>query len=102
MIIVAATDLKNKLGQIIDQARREPVLVQSHGRDTVVILDHAEFARLCQLATPQSATIVADPSASAKFLLSLAGTFNSGQADTSENVKTIVAEFLLDKHGNTD
>jgi prevent-host-death family protein len=49
MIRVAATDLKNKLGQIIDQARREPVLVQSHGRDTVVIIDHAEFARLRQL-----------------------------------------------------
>ncbi len=88
MIIVAATDLKNKLGQIIDQARREPVLVQSHGRDTVVILDHVEFARLRQLAMAQSAALVAEPSASAKFLISLAGTFDSGQAHTSENVKT--------------
>lgn len=49
MLTVAATDLKNKLGQIMDQARREPVLVQSHGRDMVVILDHAEFARLQQV-----------------------------------------------------
>jgi|GEM_PF-4872400 len=49
MLTVAATDLKNKLGQIMDQARREPLLVQSHGRDMVVILDHAEFARLQQV-----------------------------------------------------
>ena len=49
MVTIAATELKNKLGQVIDQARREPVLVQSHGRDMVVILDHAEFARLRQL-----------------------------------------------------
>lgn len=49
MVTVAATELKNKFGQIIDQARREPVLVQSHGRDMVVILDHAEFQRLRQL-----------------------------------------------------
>jgi len=33
----------------MDQARREPLLVQSHGRDMVVILDHAEFARLQQV-----------------------------------------------------
>ena len=50
MITVGATELKNKLGQVIDLARREPVLVQSHGRDMVVILDHAEFRRLRQLA----------------------------------------------------
>jgi len=49
MVTIAATDLKNKLGQVIDQARREPVLVQSHGRDMVVIVDHNEFARLRQL-----------------------------------------------------
>lgn len=49
MVTVAATDVKNKFGQIMDQARREPVLVQNHGRDMVVILDHAEFQRLRQL-----------------------------------------------------
>jgi antitoxin Phd len=49
MMTVTATDLKGKFGQIMDQARREPVLIQSHGRDTVVILDHAEFARLRHL-----------------------------------------------------
>lgn len=49
MLTVAATDVKNRFGQIIDQARKEPVMVQSHGRDSVVILDHEEFARLRRL-----------------------------------------------------
>ncbi len=49
MVTVAATDLKNRLGQIINQAQREPVLVQSHGRDVVVIVDHEEYARLRRL-----------------------------------------------------
>lgn len=48
MLAVTATELKNKLGEVIDLTRREPVLVQSHGRDVVVIIDHAEFARLRQ------------------------------------------------------
>ncbi|MCL4858935.1 MAG: type II toxin-antitoxin system prevent-host-death family antitoxin [Caldilineaceae bacterium] len=48
MLTVTATELKNKLGEVIDLARSEPVLVQSHGRDVVVIVDHAEFARLRQ------------------------------------------------------
>lgn len=49
MHTIAATRLKNKLGEVIDLARREPVMVQSHGRDIVVILDHAEFLRLRRL-----------------------------------------------------
>ncbi len=49
MVTVTATEVKNRFGQIIDQARREPVLVQSHGRDMVVILDHAEYRHLRQL-----------------------------------------------------
>ena len=49
MLTVTATELKNRFGQIVDQARREPVMIQNHGRDAVVILDHAEFARLRHL-----------------------------------------------------
>ena len=49
MTTVAATDLKNRFGKIMDMARREPVIVQSHGRDTVVILDHEEYERLQRL-----------------------------------------------------
>ena len=46
MVTVGATELKNRLGEFIDKARREPVLVKSHGRDAVVLVDHAEFERL--------------------------------------------------------
>ena len=46
MLTIGATELKNRLGEFIDKARREPVLVQSHGRDVVVMLDHAEYERL--------------------------------------------------------
>lgn len=49
MLTIGATELKNRLGEFIDKARREPVLVQSHGRNVVVMLDHAEYERLRQL-----------------------------------------------------
>jgi hypothetical protein len=34
-----------------------------------------------------------------EFLLSIAGMFDSGQTDTSENVETIVTNSILKKHG---
>lgn len=43
MQTIAATKLKNKLGEVIDLAQREPVMVQSHGRDIVVILITLSF-----------------------------------------------------------
>jgi prevent-host-death family protein len=49
MLTIGATELKNRLGEFIDKARREPVLVQIHGRDSVVLLDHAEYERLRSL-----------------------------------------------------
>ena len=33
------------------------------------------------------------------FLLSIAGMFDSGASNASENVRPIVADFLLEKHG---
>ncbi|MFN8495488.1 MAG: type II toxin-antitoxin system Phd/YefM family antitoxin [Caldilineaceae bacterium] len=102
MVTVAATDLKNKLGQIMDQARREPVLVQSHGRDMVVILDHAEFERLQRLKENQLTNRVETPSTSAALLLSMAGMFNSGNTATSEQVKALVTDFILHKHEQSE
>ena len=46
MTTVTSTDLKNRLGEVIDLARRGPVRIQNRGRDTVVILDHEEYDRL--------------------------------------------------------
>jgi hypothetical protein len=66
---VSATDLKHKLGQVLN---------------------------LEEGGTVEAKTF-ADPGSDAKFLLSLAGIFDSGVADTSENVKAIVTDFLLPK-----
>ena len=46
MKIVTASEVKNKFGQVMEMARSEPVLVQTHGRNSVVILDHVEYERL--------------------------------------------------------
>jgi prevent-host-death family protein len=97
MITVASTELKNQLGRVIEQAKREPVLVQSYGRDSVVILDCAEYARLRQIeAVLQEKTSRTQQGAA--FLLSLAGLFDSGYEDTSEQAKSLVEEFILQRH----
>ena len=46
MITLSSTAAKRRFGEVLDRARREPVRIQSHGRDTVVILDHEEYERL--------------------------------------------------------
>ena len=43
---VAATEAKNRLGAIIDDAQREPVIIQRQSRDVAVILSMAEFHRI--------------------------------------------------------
>ncbi|MEO7156304.1 MAG: type II toxin-antitoxin system Phd/YefM family antitoxin [Vicinamibacterales bacterium] len=43
---VAATEAKNRLGAILDDAQREPVVIQRQERDVAVILSMAEFERM--------------------------------------------------------
>lgn len=43
---VAATVAKNRLGAILDDAQREPVIIQRQSRDVAVILSMAEFDRI--------------------------------------------------------
>jgi len=43
---VAATAAKNRLGALIDDAQREPVVIQRQDRDVAVILSMAEFDRI--------------------------------------------------------
>ena len=45
---VTSVELHQKLGQTIDKARLEPVVVTKHDRDHVVILSAEEYARLQQ------------------------------------------------------
>jgi len=59
-----------------------------------------------QIMETQSATDTQKPLnkefTSRDFLLSIAGTFFSGSEDTSENVKSMVADILLRKYGTRD
>ena len=46
MHIQSAKDAKYNFGRLIDMARAEPVIVQKHGRDVVVVLSVEEYERL--------------------------------------------------------
>lgn len=46
MKYVAATEAKNRLGAILDDAQREPVVIRRQDRDVAVVLSMAEYERL--------------------------------------------------------
>lgn len=46
MFTITAIDAKNKFGQVLEQAQREPVHVQKNGRDIAVVVSAAEYQRL--------------------------------------------------------
>jgi prevent-host-death family protein len=46
MSIITATDAKNKFGQVLEEAQREPVRIQKSGRDVAVLISAAEYERL--------------------------------------------------------
>ena len=46
MKIVAATDAKNRLGAILDEAQREPIVIRRQDRDIAVVLSMADYERL--------------------------------------------------------
>jgi len=43
---VPATEAKNRLGAILDEAQREPIVIRRQDRDVAVVLSMAEFERL--------------------------------------------------------
>ena len=43
---VAATEAKNRLGAILDDAQREPIVIQRQDRDVAVLVSMAEFERI--------------------------------------------------------
>lgn len=46
MITVAANEAKQSFGNLLDQAQREPILIQKHQRSVAVILSSREYDRL--------------------------------------------------------
>ena len=43
MSIITATDAKNRFGELIEMARKEPVEVQKNGRTVTVMISAEEF-----------------------------------------------------------
>ena len=43
---IAATEAKNRLGALIDDAQREPIIISKQDRDVAVILSMSEFERM--------------------------------------------------------
>lgn len=46
---ISATDLKNRLGQYLEAAIKEPVIVEKSGRPMSVVISYAEFQRLSEI-----------------------------------------------------
>lgn len=43
---VAATEAKNRLGAILDEAQREPIVIRRQDREIAVVLSMADYERL--------------------------------------------------------
>ncbi|MGH9408008.1 MAG: type II toxin-antitoxin system Phd/YefM family antitoxin [Vicinamibacterales bacterium] len=43
---VAATEAKNRLGAILDEAQREPIVIRRQDRDIAVVLSMTDYERL--------------------------------------------------------
>jgi len=46
MKTVAATEAKNRLGAILDEAQHEPIVIRRQDRDIAVVLSMADYERL--------------------------------------------------------
>ncbi len=49
MRAATATDVKNRFGEFLDEARAEPVAVNRNGRNVAVLISWAEYERLTAL-----------------------------------------------------
>ena len=44
-----ASKAKNKFGELLDNARREPVIIEKHARPTAVLMAYEEYQRLQEI-----------------------------------------------------
>jgi len=49
MLLVAATEIKQRLGQYLETAQSEPVVIKKSGRPSIVMLSFSEYERLQML-----------------------------------------------------
>ena len=48
---ITATDAKNKFGQLLEMAQKEPVRIQKNGRDVAVVLSPEQYEALANRET---------------------------------------------------
>ena len=61
MIEMSATDAKNRFGELLELARKEPVRIQRNGRDLAVVLSADEYRQLTAArVNPQVAKLHAE------------------------------------------
>jgi len=46
MINIAATDAQNNFGEMLDNAQREPVTIEKHGRPVAVVISQTEYDQI--------------------------------------------------------
>ena len=46
---LAALEAKNRFGELLDTAQREPVTIEKHGRPVAVVLSNSEYRELEEL-----------------------------------------------------
>ncbi len=49
MMHISSTNLKNKLGQYLEAAIKEPVIIEKNGRPTSVVISYDEYQRFLAL-----------------------------------------------------
>ena len=57
MSMMSATDAKNRFGELLEQARKEPVHIQSHGREVGVLLSPEYYEALTRSVQGTSADV---------------------------------------------
>ncbi len=63
MVSYDATTVKNKLGQVIEAARQEPVCVTKSGKEVVYIISAIEYARLRKLESAYLSQVIREAEA---------------------------------------
>ncbi|MCC5995977.1 MAG: type II toxin-antitoxin system Phd/YefM family antitoxin [Oceanicaulis sp.] len=61
-----AADAKNRFGELLDAARREPVSIERHGRPVAVMISQEEYASYEQVYAELLSTRIADAEAAVK------------------------------------
>jgi len=49
MLNISANEAKNRFGELLDNARREPVTIEKHGRPVAVVLSTEDYEDLKQI-----------------------------------------------------